>query len=265
VLGFEYGYSVESPGELTIWEAQFGDLANGAQVIIDQFVVSGETKWERASGLVMLLPHGYEGQGAEHSSARIERYLQLCADSNIQVTYPSTPAQFFHLLRRQVKEPFRRPLVVFTPKSLLRHPRCVSRLAEFSSGAFHEVIPDTASPARVRAVLICSGKLYYELLERKERDRRDDIALIRIEQLYPLRTDLLGEALAPFSHAGICIWVQEEPANMGAWTYIRPHLLNCIGKEPRYVGRPEAPAPAAGSHRMHREEQDKIIEEAFSI
>jgi 2-oxoglutarate dehydrogenase E1 component len=265
VLGFEYGYSVESPGSLTIWEAQFGDFANGAQVIIDQFIASGETKWERASGLVMLLPHGYEGQGAEHSSARIERYLQLCADNNIQVTYPSTPAQYFHLLRRQVKEPFRRPLVVFTPKSLLRHPRCVSRLAEFSSGAFLEIIPDNASPARVRAVLICSGKLYYELLERKERDRRDDIALIRIEQLYPLCRELLGEAMAPFAHAENCAWVQEEPANMGAWTYIRPHLVNCIGKEPRYVGRPEAPAPAIGSHRLHKEEQEKIISDAFSV
>ena len=265
VLGFEYGYSVESPESLTIWEAQFGDFANGAQVVIDQFIVSGETKWERASGLVMLLPHGYEGQGPEHSSARIERFLQLCADNNIQVTYPSTPAQFFHLLRRQVKEPFRKPLIVFTPKGLLRLPRCVSSLPEFAAGSFREVIPDEADPEKVRAVLLCSGKLYFDLLERQERDRRDDIALIRVEQLYPLRTDFLGEVMASFRHVENFAWVQEEPDNMGAWNFMRRNLAPLLGKEPRYVGRPAAPAPATGSHRLHKEEQEKIVEEAFSI
>ena len=265
VLGFEYGYSVEAPESLAIWEAQFGDFANGAQVIIDQFVASGEAKWERASGLVMLLPHGYEGQGAEHSSARIERYLQLCADNNMLVAYPSTPAQFFHLLRRQVKETFRKPLIVFTPKSLLRHPRCVSALAEFEAGSFREVISDEADPANVREVFLCSGKLYFELLERKEKDRRGDVALVRVEQLYPLRTDLLGEALAAFGHAESFTWVQEEPANMGGWDFMRHNLAVLSKKEPRYVGRPAAPAPATGSHRLHKEEQEKIVKEAFSI
>lgn len=265
VLGFEYGYSVEAPESLTIWEAQFGDFANGAQVIIDQFIASGETKWERASGLVMLLPHGYEGQGAEHSSARIERYLQLCADNNIQVTYPSTPAQFFHLLRRQVMEPFRKPLIIFTPKSLLRHPHCVSRLTEFETGSFREIILESVDPAKVKAVLLCSGKLYYELRERQERDRRDDIALIRIEQFYPLQCNLLAQHLATFSGAENFAWVQEEPANMGAWDYMRHNLMPLLGKEPRYVGRPAAPAPATGSHRMHKEEQERILDEAFNI
>jgi 2-oxoglutarate dehydrogenase E1 component len=265
VLGFEYGYSVEAPESLTLWEAQFGDFANGAQVIIDQFIVSGETKWDRASGLVLLLPHGYEGQGAEHSSARIERYLQLCADNNILVTNPSTPAQLFHLLRRQVKEPFRKPLIIFSPKSLLRHPRCTSHLAEFSAGQFREIISDEGDPAKVRAVFLSSGKLYYELLERKERDRRDDIALVRIEQFYPFRSELLEHVLAPYRQPEHILWIQEEPANMGAWSFLRTRIGEAIGREPRYLGRPEAPAPATGSHRLHKEEQQKIIDEAFSI
>ena len=265
VLGFEYGYSVEAPECLTIWEAQFGDFANGAQVIIDQFIASGESKWERATGLVMLLPHGFEGQGAEHSSARIERFLLLCADNNMQVVYPSTPGQFFHLLRRQVKETFRKPLVVFTPKSLLRHPRCVSRLDELVSGRFLEVIPDAADPAKVTAVFFCSGKIYVELLERRERDRRDDIALVRIEQLYPLRVELIEAAFAPYRPGVTVTWVQEEPANMGGWDFMRHNLASLLGTEPRYIGRPAAPAPATGSHRHHREEQESIMTEAFSI
>ncbi|CAG0964771.1 partial 2-oxoglutarate dehydrogenase E1 component, partial [Geobacteraceae bacterium] len=194
VLGFEYGYSVEAPEALVIWEAQFGDFANGAQVIIDQFIAGGESKWQRVSGLVLLLPHGYEGQGAEHSSARIERFLQLCADNNMQVAYPSTPAQLFHLLRRQMKQPFRKPLVVFSPKSLLRHPQCVSRLEELQ-GMFREVIVGGAAPEKARRLLLCTGKIYYDLLERVEKEGREDVAIIRVEQLYPLRTDLLGEAV----------------------------------------------------------------------
>ena len=264
LLGFEYGYSVESPGTLTIWEAQYGDFANGAQVIIDQFVASGETKWDRVSGLVMLLPHGYEGQGAEHSSARIERFLQLCGVNNMQVTYPSTPAQFFHLLRRQMKQPFRKPLVVFTPKSLLRHPRCVSRLEEFSDGWFREIIPAADKPDKVRQVILCSGKIYFELLERKERDQRDDVALIRVEQLYPLRTDLLREVLLPYKKAGYR-WVQEEPRNMGAWSFIRPHLAEILGREASYVGRDEEAAPAVGSHRQHKLEQERVVADAFNL
>jgi 2-oxoglutarate dehydrogenase E1 component len=265
VLGFEYGYSIESPHGLTAWEAQFGDFANGAQVIIDQFIASSETKWDRASGLVLLLPHGYEGQGAEHSSARIERYLQACADDNIQVAYPSTPAQFFHLLRRQVKQPFRRPLVVFTPKSLLRLPACRSDLAEFAAGHFREVLPAEAEPGKVRTLLVCSGKIYYELLEKREQDGRENVALVRIEQFYPLREDLLRQALEPFAKAKKFAWVQEEPANMGAWSFLRPHLAEAMGREPLYVGRDAAAAPAVGSHRLHKEEQERIITEAFGL
>ncbi|HYS42719.1 MAG TPA: 2-oxoglutarate dehydrogenase E1 component, partial [Geobacteraceae bacterium] len=178
---------------------------------------------------------------------------------------PSTPAQYFHLLRRQMKQPFRKPLVVFTPKSLLRHPRCVSSRAEFEAGAFREVLTDVADPAQVRAVFLCSGKLYYELLERREKEGRDDVALVRIEQFYPLRSDLIREALAPFRKAEQFAWVQEEPANMGAWSFLRPQLAEILGKEPRYVGRPEAAVPATGSHRLHKEEQERVLEEAFSI
>jgi len=265
VLGFDYGYSLESPDALVIWEAQFGDFANGGQVVIDQFISSGDAKWERVSGLVMLLPHGYEGQGPEHSDARIERYLELCADNNMLVANPTTPAQYFHLLRRQVRQPFRKPLVVFTPKSLLRHPRCVSSRADLESGAFREVLADGAAPARVRAVFLCSGKLYYELLDRKERDGRDDVAIVRIEQLYPLRADLVGEVLAPYRGVEQIAWVQEEPANMGGWAFLRPRLAEIIGREPRYVGRPEAATPATGSHRLHKEEQERLIAEAFSF
>ncbi|MBE2887413.1 2-oxoglutarate dehydrogenase E1 component [Geobacter anodireducens] len=265
VLGYEYGYSVQSPEMLVIWEAQFGDFANGAQVIIDQFIAGGESKWERVSGLVMLLPHSYEGQGAEHSSARIERYLQLCADDNLQVAYPSTPAQLFHLLRRQVKQPFRKPLVVFTPKSLLRHPRCVSRLEELSGGWFREVIPPVADPENIRRLLLCSGKIYYELLERMERDAVADTAIVRIEQLYPLRTDLLREAVAPFRGVDSVSWVQEEPRNMGAWSFLRPHLADLFGREPRYVGRPDNDVPAVGSHRLHGVEQERVVTEALAV
>lgn len=264
VLGFEYGFSLESPAALTIWEAQFGDFANGAQVIIDQFIAAGETKWDRVSGLVMLLPHGYEGQGAEHSSARIERYLQLCAENNIQICVPSTPAQLFHLLRRQVKQPFRKPLIVFTPKSLLRHPLCVSRLEELENSWFREILANGEHAGKVKSVLICSGKIYYELLERQEAEARDDTTVIRLEQLYPLRLDLLREAVAPYRDAAQFAWVQEEPANMGAWGFIRPYFFEILGKEPRYVGRPEAAAPATGSHKVHKEEQERIINEAFA-
>lgn len=264
VLGFEYGYSLENPRSLTLWEAQFGDFANGAQVVIDQFIAAGESKWDRSSGLVMLLPHGYEGQGAEHSSARIERYLQLCALNNIMVAYPTTPAQMFHLIRRQAMLPFRKPLVVFTPKSLLRHPACTSTLNELAEGGFREVITATATDQTLRTLLICSGKIYYDLQERQQRDGRNDVAIVRIEQLYPLRLDLLGDALAVGMPSTRFIWVQEEPRNMGAWHYIRPHLNRTVGREVGYIGRHEEAAPAVGSHRRHHEEQERIVEEAFS-
>lgn len=264
VLGFEYGYSLESPDALVIWEAQYGDFANGAQVIIDQFLVSGESKWDRASGLVLLLPHGYEGQGAEHSSARLERFLQLCANGNIQIAFPSTPAQYFHLLRRQAKQPFRKPLVILTPKSLLRNPDCSSRLDEFSCGWFREVLPSPADPEKVSALLVCSGKLYYELERKRIQENRDESAIIRIEQLYPLRDDLLREEIGRFRHARTCTWVQEEPCNMGAWFHMRPHLAALLGREPLYAGRREAASPATGSAHQHRQEQERLLEEAFS-
>jgi 2-oxoglutarate dehydrogenase E1 component len=262
VLGYEYGYSLETPQGLTLWEAQFGDFANGAQVIIDQFIASGETKWNRASGLVLLLPHGYEGQGAEHSSARIERFLQLCAKENMVVVYPSTPAQMFHLLRRQVKQSFRKPLIVFTPKSLLRHPRCVSVIADLSGGSFREVLPDVADSARVRRLLLCCGKLYYDLCEARDTQVREDTAIIRIEQLYPLRTDLLRENLAMFHADTKIVWVQEEPENMGAWPHLRAKLAE-LCPSIRYVGRPEDSCAAVGSHHVHAQEQAALITRAF--
>jgi 2-oxoglutarate dehydrogenase E1 component len=264
VLGFEYGYSLESPESLTIWESQYGDFANGAQVIIDQFLSSGESKWARAGGLVLLLPHGYEGQGPEHSSARIERFLQLCAEGNLQVTFPSTPAQYFHLLRRQAMQPFRKPLVVLTPKSLLRDPDCISHLDEFAGSWFREILPSSADPEKVTALLVCSGKLYYELARKRLLENRIDTAIIRIEQLYPLRDDLLREELGRFRHARSCTWVQEEPRNMGAWSHVRPYLAQILDAEPKYAGRREAASPATGSVRQHRLEQEKILAEAFS-
>lgn len=264
VLGFEYGYALESPGDLIIWEAQYGDFANGAQVIIDQFLAGGETKWGRANGLTLLLPHGYEGHGAEHSSARPERFLQLCANQNMLVAFPSTPSQYFHLLRRQIRQPFRKPLVALTPKSLLRHPLCVSRLEEFTSGWFREVLPSDSDPEKTGTALICSGKLYYELEEKRQREERKDIAIVRVEQLYPLREDLLREELGRFRHVRGFVWVQEEPRNMGAWSHIKPCLTAIIGKEPAYAGREESACPATGSPRRHREEQERILEEAFA-
>ncbi|WP_429886135.1 2-oxoglutarate dehydrogenase E1 component [Geoalkalibacter halelectricus] len=264
VLGFEYGYAIESPYGLVIWEAQFGDFVNGAQVIIDQFIVSSGSKWDRMCGLVMFLPHGYEGQGAEHSSARIERFLQLCANDNIQVCYPSTPAQFFHLLRRQLKQPFRRPLVVFTPKSLLRHSACRSSLDDLSSGRFQEIIADVpADPARIKKLLLCTGKIYFELQERRADLEREDVAIVRIEQLYPLRTDLLAALLEPWREVPEIAWVQEEPRNNGAWSYINGPLARLLKRHPQYVGRDEAAAPAVGSHRLFNKQQNALLEAAF--
>jgi 2-oxoglutarate dehydrogenase E1 component len=262
VLGFEYGYSLESPNGLTIWEAQFGDFANGAQVIIDQFIASGETKWNRASGLVLLLPHGYEGQGAEHSSARIERFLQLCAGNNMIIANPTTPAQMFHLLRRQIKQVFRKPLIIFTPKSLLRHPSCVSSVDALCSGTFLEVCSDVTDPSTVQSVLICCGKIYYDLKEERIKRGRTDTALICIEQLYPFRDDLLIEKLAKFSGQCRYLWVQEEPENMGAWQHLRLKLIELCGSI-CFVGRPADSCPAVGSHHLHQIQQAEIIMRAF--
>ncbi|MBK5276691.1 MAG: 2-oxoglutarate dehydrogenase E1 component [Desulfuromonadales bacterium] len=264
ILGFEYGYSLESPLDLTIWEAQFGDFANGAQVIIDQFIASGETKWNRASGLVLLLPHGYEGQGAEHSSARIERFLQLCAVNNMIVANPSTPAQLFHLLRRQVKQSFRKPLIIFTPKSLLRHPECVSSVDELCNGSFREVVAVCADPSAVRRVVICTGKIYYDLWEEQNKRGASDVFLIRVEQLFPLRIDLIHEELSCLPDDVSCFWVQEEPENMGAWQYVRSILAECCGSI-RFIGRPADSCPAVGSHHLHLQQQAEVVNYAFEV
>ncbi len=274
VLGFDYGYSLADPHCLVLWEAQFGDFANGAQVIIDQFIASGESKWLRMSGLVMLLPHGYEGQGPEHSSARLERYLQLCAERNLQVCNLTTPANYFHALRRQLKRNFRKPLIVMTPKSLLRHKLAVSRLEEFGPGsAFRLVIPEIdpiAPPEEVKRVVLCTGKVYYELLAARREAGIKDIALIRIEQLYPFPRITLPKVLAPYQQAEI-VWCQEEPQNMGAWTWIDRRLEEVAlaaqrpRARPRYVGRPEAASPATGFYKTHVIEQSALIEEALTL
>ncbi len=263
VLGFEYGYSLETPHCLTIWEAQFGDFANGAQVIIDQFIASGESKWNRASGLVLLLPHGYEGQGAEHSSARIERYLQLCASENMIVVYPSTPVQMFHLLRRQMLHSFRKPLVVFTPKSLLRYPDCSSTVAEFCAGTFQTCIAPSGDLSVARQVLFCSGKIYYELEEERVRKEKNDTVIVRIEQLYPLDRTAVRSIIELCGADCRLYWVQEEPENMGAWQHIErnfKHLSITI----EYIGRAEDSCPAVGSHHIHAEQQAEILKKAFS-
>ncbi|MBK7214412.1 MAG: 2-oxoglutarate dehydrogenase E1 component [Bacteroidales bacterium] len=261
VLGFEYGHSLASPYALTIWEAQFGDFFNGAQIVIDQYISSAEEKWRVMNSLVMLLPHGYEGQGPEHSSGRIERFLQLCAENNIQVANCTTPANFFHLLRRQVHREFRKPLVVFTPKSLLRHPKCISPIDDLASGCFEEVIDDPfVNPADVTRVDFCSGKVYYDLIAEREKRGRFDVAFIRIEQLYPLPVDQMKAIIAKYSNATVFAWVQEEPANMGAWSFI---LRNFKQVKLLLVARPESGSPATGSSKLHALRQAKIIDKAF--
>jgi 2-oxoglutarate dehydrogenase E1 component len=268
VLGFEYGMSSGDPRRLVVWEAQFGDFVNGAQVIIDQFIASAESKWQRASGLVMLLPHGYEGQGPEHSSARLERFLQLTAERNIQVIVPTTPAQIFHALRRQMRRPFRKPLVVMSPKSLLRHPAAVSTVADLAEGRFRLVIDDPRAPAAesVRRVVLCAGKIFYALeAGRRERDRAD-VALVRVEQLYPFPTAELREALARYVAAREVFWVQEEPSNQGAWSFVLPLISPLLRPETRfsYVGRADAASPATGNHEIHQAEEAAILEQALA-
>jgi 2-oxoglutarate dehydrogenase E1 component len=263
VLGFEYGYSMVTPHELTIWEAQFGDFANGAQIIIDQYIASAATKWKTFSGLTLLLPHGYEGQGPEHSSARPERFLQLCANWNMQVCNITTPANMFHALRRQVKrKDIRVPLVVMTPKSLLRHPACVSRIEDFTQGGFKELIDDSFVQAKeVKRVLMCSGKIYYELLERQQTENRKDIAIVRLEQLYPMPLNQLNELYAKYEGAEFC-WVQEEPKNMGAWLFLLRWDNNLRLKR---ISRESSASPATGYSKVHAEEQKSIIDRAFTL
>jgi 2-oxoglutarate dehydrogenase E1 component len=274
VLGFEYGYTLADPHSLVLWEAQFGDFANGAQVIIDQFLASGETKWLRMSGLVLLLPHGYEGQGPEHSSARLERYLQLCAERNMSVCNVTTPANYFHLLRRQLKRNFRKPLVLMTPKSLLRHKLATSSLAELSSGSrFHTVLPELdaiADPAQVRRVVLCSGKVYYDLLAERRERAINDVALIRLEQIYPFPVRSLPPVLSAYPNAEL-VWCQEEPRNMGAWSFVDRRLedvlapLGVAARRPIYVGRDDAASPATGQARVHVAEQTRLVRRALGI
>ncbi|MFO7276647.1 MAG: 2-oxoglutarate dehydrogenase E1 component [Pseudomonadota bacterium] len=266
VLGFEYGYSTTEPNCLDIWEAQFGDFANGAQVIIDQFISSGEAKWGRICGLVLFLPHGYEGQGPEHSSARLERFLQLCAEMNMQVCVPSTPAQMFHMLRRQMLRSFRKPLIVMTPKSLLRHELSVSRLEDLVDGGFQLVIDeiDDLPPQQVRRVVFCSGKVYFDLLKARRKDGLRDVALVRIEQLYPFPTEEYEAIVRKYSNAREFVWCQEEPQNQGAWYQIRHRLQGPLGRrELLYAGRAPAAAPATGLPKIHEVEQQSLIEAAL--
>ena len=267
VLGFDYGYSLDFPQMLCLWEAQFGDFVNGAQVVIDQFIASSESKWQRPSGIVLLLPHGYEGQGPEHSSARLERFLQLCAEDNMEVCNLTTPAQYFHVLRRQMKRDFRKPLVLMTPKSLLRNERAVSYLEDFTISSFQQVLGPTLfdKPGKVNRVIFSSGKVYYDLLKQAETSKVKDVALIRIEQLYPLNTERLEELIEPLAKAEKWIWCQDEPKNMGGWSYISP-LLDALTPKPiQYAGRVAAASPAVGSKAWHDRQQKELIEHAFSI
>ncbi|HEO9720093.1 TPA: 2-oxoglutarate dehydrogenase E1 component [Morganella morganii subsp. morganii] len=269
VLAFEYGYATTDPRGLTIWEAQFGDFANVAQVVIDQFISSGEQKWGRMCGLVMLLPHGYEGQGPEHSSARLERYLQLCAEQNMQVCVPSTPAQVYHMLRRQALRGMRRPLIVMSPKSLLRHPLAVSSLEELAEGRFEAVIgeADDLNPADVKRVVLCSGKVYYDLLEQRRKNNQTDVAIIRIEQLYPFPHEDIHAILAPFSHVKDFVWCQEEPLNQGAWYCCQHNFRDAVsaGAALRYAGRPASASPAVGYTSVHQQQQQELVNDALNV
>ena len=259
VLGFDYGYSMTRPNALTIWEAQFGDFSNGAQIMLDQFISCAEDKWKVMSGLVMLLPHGYEGQGAEHSSARLERYLQLCAKYNMQIVNCTTPANFYHVMRRQLKRDFRKPLVVFTPKSLLRHPKCVSSIADLADGTFKGIIDDTIAATSIDKLVLCSGKIYYELLDRREQEGTENIALVRVEQLFPLDKEYI-KALVQKYNAKEVVWVQEEPQNMGAWTFILSELRT-IGID--VIARESSAATATGSSKTSAAEQKELIDKVF--
>ncbi len=266
VLGFEYGYAMANPNALTIWEAQFGDFFNGAQIVVDQYIASSETKWQRENGLVMLLPHGYEGQGPEHSSARIERFMELCADYNMQITNCTTPANFFHALRRQFKRNFRKPLVVFSPKSLLRHPLCVSPLSEFTEGKFKEVIDDVNVKAtHVKRVVFCSGKIYYDLLEAQKTNQKDDVALVRVEQLYPTPVVQMETVYKRYKNANEAVWVQEEPENMGAWPYLLRRLRKTSFSKMDVISREESSSTATGYAKLHANQQASIVAATFDV
>jgi 2-oxoglutarate dehydrogenase E1 component len=267
VMGFEYGFSTTEPNCLTIWEGQFGDFANGAQVIIDQFISSGEAKWGRMCGLTLFLPHGYEGQGPEHSSARLERFLQLCAEHNMQVCVPSNPAQMFHMLRRQMKQPFRKPLIVMTPKSLLRHKMSVSPLEDLTRGSFRTLIDeiDDIPAAKVTRVVFCSGKVYFDLLDSRRSDGLHNVAIVRLEQLYPFPIEEYAAIMRKYSGAREMVWCQEEPQNQGGWYQIRHRLQEPLSKEHQllYAGRAPAAAPATGIFHSHVEQQQSLVDAAL--
>jgi 2-oxoglutarate dehydrogenase complex dehydrogenase (E1) component-like enzyme len=266
VIGFEYGYSTIAQNDLVIWEAQFGDFSNGAQVVIDQFIAAAEEKWQQKSRLVLLLPHGYEGQGPEHSSARLERYLQLCAENNLQVTNPTTPAQYFHLLRRQIRQQRIVPLVVMTPKSLLRLAAASSPIEDFTQGGFQPVIDDPwlENKDAVQRIVICSGKIYYDLLAARAKSGNTSVALVRLEQFYPFPSSVLKQVIALYPIAKEIVWSQEEPQNMGGWTFVRPRLESLALNIPiRYIGRVPSASPATGSYAVHEAEQKFIFGEVF--
>jgi len=280
VLGFEYGYSLSEPNALVLWEAQFGDFANGAQIMIDQFISSGERKWLRMSGLVLLLPHGFEGQGPEHSSARLERFLQLSAEDNWIVANCTTPANYYHILRRQMHRSFRKPLALMTPKSLLRHKRCVSKLSEMAEGSsFHRVLWDDAQMGvstvtlkpddQIKRVVLCSGKVYFDLLDERDARGLDDVYLLRIEQFYPFPAMSLTKELSRFKDAEI-IWCQEEPKNQGGWTFVEPNIEWVLGRigaahdRARYAGRPASASPATGQASRHKQEQTDLVDAALA-
>ena len=264
VLGFDYGYSLDYPRMLCIWEAQFGDFANGAQVVIDQFIASSESKWQRMSGMVLLLPHGYEGQGPEHSSARLERFLQLCAEDNIQVANITTPANYFHALRRQMKRDFRKPLIVMSPKSLLRLPAAVSKIAEFTTGGFQEIIDDVHAPKSAKRLILCSGKVYYDLDAYRTANKVADTAIVRVEQLYPLHKDRLAEIAKTYGKAKL-VWCQEESQNNGGWSFIAPQLEEIFGRKAAYAGRDASASPAVGSLAVHKRELAAFLKDAFTL
>jgi 2-oxoglutarate dehydrogenase E1 component len=269
VLAFEYGYASSEPNTLVIWEGQFGDFANGAQVVIDQFISSGEAKWGRLNALTMMLPHGYEGQGPEHSSARIERYLQLCAEQNMQVCQPTTPAQIFHLLRRQMLSPFRKPLIIFTPKSLLRHKEAVSDLGDLAKGRYQNVIgeiDENIEPKSVKRMLVCSGRVYYDLIAARREQKRNDVVIVRLEQLYPFPHKAFVAELKRYPSLKEVVWCQDEPQNQGPWFQVQHQIFeNMIeGQKLAYAGRPASASPAVGYYALHNAQQKELIEDAFT-
>src|SRR5262249_1273107 len=266
VLGFDYGYSLDYPKMLCLWEAQFTDFSNGAQTLIDQFIVSAESKWQRPSGIVLLLPHGYEGQGPEHSSGRLERFLQLCAEDNIQVCNLTTAAQYFHVLRRQMKRDFVKPLVIMTPKSLLRAEFASARSGEFTNGKFEEILgsPEVGSASKIKRLILCWGKVYYDLLNYRAEKKIDTAAIVRVEQPYPLHEKKLKSMVNAFPKTVQLVWCQEEPQNMGAWTFMEPRLRKLFGREIAYAGRDASASPAVGSLALHKREQSALVRDAFS-